>query len=640
MAVEKMERVSFALIRDKLEEEQLHLISSEAFEPIEIKNALKEKFVDTLTIRRSNPYDNVYSEMMRFLKMADYTPTFDESELDMYHPLDIKETEEKFHALNQSVNSLFSRRNELKKALQNYEKVLFHVKILSSLKIDLGDIKSFERINLIFGRIPQSRYETLVESSRKVPVLVLEVKKETDFSWIFVFTPPNFLNEAYKILHSAYFEEDSIPEGYSGTPKEIQRKMEALIELTKLSIQENEVEIRKILYENKEFVDSVYPTILAHKRIFDLTSYGAFSSENSVYFINGWMPSEKSHKMEQESEKDIIVLRKQIDISSEEEATKVPVKLKNKGKFFKSFELITQMFGTPRYGELDPTPLVALFFTFMYGFMLGDVGHGAILLLFALLMKKKSKKFGIVMASASLSSMFFGFMYGSVFGFDWIPTIWLRPMLKINQLMIISVYFGIGMISVGMAMNVVNGFVQHNWEKAIFGPEGIVGITFYLLSVFSTSIYIVTGKLPINAGVLEVVLSSALVVVFFAHPLNALLKKKRPIFPEGFWVVSGFGMFNVLIEYLSNTISYVRLAAFALTHEALFTAFWILTLMVLPTPGGGIWATIIFLLGQLILVGLEGLVVFIQDLRLTYYEYFTKFFEGSGREFRPFTFRI
>ncbi len=639
MAVERMERVSFALIRDKLEEEQLHLISSEAFEPIEIKNMLKEELTNTLIVRRSNPYDNVYSEMMRFLKMADYTPAFDESELDMYRPLDVGETEEKFRALNQSVNSLFNRRNELKKALQNYEKVLFHVKILSSLKIDLGDIKSFERINLIFGRIPQSRYETLVESSRKVPILVLEVKKETDFSWIFVFTPPSFLNEAYKILHSAYFEEDSIPEGYNGTPKEIQRKMEALIELTKLSIQENEVEIRKVLYANKEFIDDVYPTILAHKRIFDLTSYGAFSHENSVYFINGWMPSEKSRKMEQESEKGVIVLRKQIDVSSKE-VVKVPVKLKNKGKFFKSFELITQMFGTPRYGELDPTPMVALFFTFMYGFMLGDVGHGAVLLLFALLMKKKSEKFGIVMASASLSSIFFGFMYGSIFGFDWIPAIWLRPMLKINQLMIISVYFGIGMIAVGMIMNIVNGFVQRNWEKAIFGPEGIVGITFYLLSVFSVSVYIVTGKLPINVSTLETIIFSALAIMFFAHPLNALLKKETPIFPEGFWVVSGFGMFNVLIEYLSNTISYVRLAAFALTHEALFTAFWILTLMVLPTLGGGIWATIIFLLGQLVLVGLEGLVVFIQDLRLTYYEYFTKFFEGSGQEFRPFTFRI
>ncbi len=638
MAVEKMERVSFALEREKLEEEQFRIVSSKAFEPLEIKNVLNEKFAGLLTIRRANPYDNAYSEMMRFLKMSNYTPTFDESEFDMYRPLDIKETEEKFYALNQSVNSLFNKRNELKKALQNYEKVLFHVKILSNLKIDLGDIKSFERIILIFGRIPQSRYETLVESSRKVPILVLEVKKETDFSWIFVFTPPNFLNEAYKILHSAYFEEDSVPEGYKGTPKEIRRKMEALIELTKLSIQENEVEMRKVLYANKEFVDGVYPTVLAYKRIFDLTPYGAFSHEDNVYFINGWMPSKESRKMERESEKGVIVLRKQVDVSSEE-ASRVPVKLKNKGKFFKSFELITEMFGTPKYGELDPTPLVALFFTFMYGFMLGDVGHGIILLLFALFMKKKSEKFGVVMASASLSSIFFGFMYGSVFGFDWIHAIWLRPILKINQLMIVSVYFGIGMMSVGMIMNIVNGFVQRNWEKAIFGAEGIVGMTFYLLSIFVVSIYLITGRLPVGVVSLEIIFFSSMVMIFFAHPINMLLKKKKPVLPEGFWVVSGFGVFNVLIEYLSNTISYIRLAAFALTHEALFTAFWILTLMVLPTPGGGVWATIVFLLGQIVLVGLEGLVVFIQDLRLTYYEYFTKFFEGSGREFKPFTFK-
>ncbi|RKX82256.1 MAG: ATPase, partial [Spirochaetes bacterium] len=110
-------------------------------------------------------------------------------------------------------------------------------------------------------------------------------------------------------------------------------------------------------------------------------------------------------------------------------------------------------------------------------------------------------------------------------------------------------------------------------------------------------------------------------------------------FPEGFVLVSFVGLFNLLIEYFSNAISFVRLAAFALTHGALFSAFWIMTLMVLPTPGGGLWAAIIFLIGQLILVGLEGLVVFIQDLRLTYYEYFTKFFEGSGHPFKPLKFK-
>jgi V/A-type H+-transporting ATPase subunit I len=316
----------------------------------------------------------------------------------------------------------------------------------------------------------------------------------------------------------------------------------------------------------------------------------------------------------------------------------VPVKIENRGGWLRGFQFVTKMFGTPSYGEIDPTPFVAAFFTFMFGFMLGDIGHGAILFLFGYLMYKRgSKQFGTVMISASIASIFFGFMYGSVFGFEWLPAIWLRPIIQINQLMIVGIYFGIGMISFGMILNIINGFKQRNWEKALFSPEGIAGLAFYWPAVISVSFYMFEGKVPYLTLTLILIIVS-FVAMLLKKPLGQIVAGEKIKLGEGFWVETGFGMFDTLISFLSNAISYVRLAAFALTHEALFEAFWIMTLMVLPAKGGDVWAILIFLMGQLILVGLEGLVVFIQSLRLTYYEFFTKFFEASGREFHPFTF--
>ncbi len=640
MAIARMENVTLAFPRDRLEDVHMKLISSGAFEPIHMQEIVDPELSEDLSVvGNGNPYQGLYDEMMNFLKMTGYEPLFDERNVDLNEPLDIEDTTEKFRQMNESIHKFFNEKNDLNKRLQTYENVLFHVRLLAGLDVELEDFAQLSRIKLIFGRVPIRNYETLVESSLKVPILILEVSRDKDSSWIFVFTTPDFMDEAHKILQSAYFEEDSLPVEQKGTPYEIKERMEALIEVTRLSIEENDLAIKKVLYANKEFIDRVYPIILAHKRTYDLASFSNSTPGKSLCFLSGWVPEEDAKTLSKEIGEDVLVVNKAAE-EMEKKKVDIPVKLKNPGFLFRGYEFITNMFGTPNYNEIDPTPFVTLFFIFMYGFMLGDVGHGLILFLFGYLMyRRNAQKMGTVIMSAAISSIFFGFMYGSVFGFDWIPTVWLKPILQINQLLIISIYFGVGMMTFGMILNIINGFKQRNWEKAIFGAEGIVGLLFYSISLLSISLYLVKGKLPFNRVFLEIIFFVSLLLMLLKGILGQLVSHKKISLPNGFWVEAGFGLFDALIRFFSNTISYVRLAAFALTHEALFLAFWTMTLMVLPAPGGGIWAAIIFLLGQIILVGLEGLVVFIQALRLVYYEFFTKFFEGTGRTFHPFVFK-
>ncbi|MGC8638068.1 MAG: V-type ATP synthase subunit I [Athalassotoga sp.] len=637
MAVSRMDNVTFVVPRERVEDNNLKIIEAASFEPHYVEEILDNEITSSLSkVQSENPYRQVYTEMMNFLKMSEYKPPFDEKEINLYEPIDIDSIEKKFKLMNEGIRNFFNRKNELTKQLKDYENVLFHVNILANLKIDLGDLSQINRIKLIFGRVPIRNYDNLIESSLKDPILILEVNRDRDNSWLFVFTSPDFEEAARKILQSAYFEEDTLPVDYTGTPKEVKSRIESLVEITKISINENDFAIKKVLYSNKEFIDKYYPIILGHKRVYDLHSFS--SSTGSLYLLNGWMPSKEAKKFFEETEEDVLMINESAEKISKQKKIEVPVKVENRGGWLKGFEFVTKMFGIPSYGEIDPTPFVAAFFTFMFGFMLGDVGHGAILFLFGYFMYKKgSKQFGTVMMSAASASIFFGFMYGSVFGFEWLPAIWLRPIIQINQLMIVGIYYGIGMISFGMILNIINGFRQRNWEKAFFSPEGIAGLVFYWPAVIAVSFYLFEGKVPYMNLIIVLIIVS-LIAMLLKKPLGQIVSGEKINLGEGFWVETGFGMFDTLISFLSNAISYVRLAAFALTHEALFEAFWIMTLMVLPARGGDVWAILIFLMGQLILVGLEGLVVFIQSLRLTYYEFFTKFFEAGGREFHPFTF--
>ena len=642
MAVTKMENVTLAFSREELEKVHLNLISSDEFEPIQFKDIVDDEIAGELFQGKSeNPYKELYNEMTNFLKITGYKPLFDKRQVKLKENLDVEATIKRFRLMNKGVKSFLEKRNELSKKLKEYKKVLFHVKILANLNVELENLAEFRRVKLLFGRVPLRHYEALVESLLKVPILVLEVNRDESNSWIFVFTTPDFMTEAHKILQSAYFEEDKLPVDYRGTPFEVKERIESLIEITELSIKERDSAIKKVLYASKEFIDGVYSTVLAHKRVYDLANFNDATPGQNLYFISGWMPKDDVEDFGKKLDGKVLMIDKSAESIQKDKKIDVPVKLKNKGFLFQGYELITKMFGTPNYNEIDPTPYVTAFFIFMFGFMLGDIGHGTILFLFGYFMNKKgSKKFGTVMMSAALSSVFFGFMYGSVFGFeDWIPALWLRPILQINQLLVVSIYFGIGMLSFGMILNIINGFRQRNLEKAIFSAQGIAGLVFYWPSIVAVSFYFIRGNIPFNGIMLTVVLIAALIAMFFKKILGQLVSRQKVSLPKGFWVESGFGIFETLISFLSNAISYVRLAAFALMHGALFLAFWVMALMVLPSPGGGVWAIIIFLLGQLILVGLEGLVVFIQDLRLVYYEFFTKFFEASGKDFHPFLFR-
>lgn len=318
---------------------------------------------------------------------------------------------------------------------------------------------------------------------------------------------------------------------------------------------------------------------------------------------------------------------------------KTPTKLRN-NKLFKPFETLVNMYGIPSYNELDPTPFLSITYMFLFGAMFGDLGQGMILLIGGLLLSKKQDKkvFGQILIRLGLSSMIFGVLYGAFFGFEnVIPALLIRPFENINTILKSAVIIGIFLIFISYVYSILNSIKRKNLKEGLFGKNGVVGFAFYILLLS-----LLGGKL-LNKTIIPRKLGGILSVVFiglmvFKEPLSNILLKKRPLYDEdvsSYYIESGFSILETLLSMLSGTVSFIRVGAFALTHVGLFIAFQTIGKMI-GTQVGNI---IVLLLGNVIIIGLEGLIVFIQGLRLEYYELFSRYYEGEGIEFKPIRFQ-
>ena len=331
-----------------------------------------------------------------------------------------------------------------------------------------------------------------------------------------------------------------------------------------------------------------------------------------------------------------------VEDNNEEYFSEPPTKLKNP-KFFKPFEMFIRMYGLPAHNEIDPTIFVALTYTFIFGAMFGDVGQGLCLFIGgALLYKLKKINLAGIISIAGIFSTFFGFMFGSVFGFeDIIEARWIRPIShmttlpfigKLNTVFIVAIAFGMGIILLSMIFHIINAKKAHDTE-ALLDQNGIAGLVFYGSVVLSVVLFMTGNKLP-GTIVLIVMFGIPLLLMLFKEPLTAKLEKRAEHSEEGkvmFVVQAVFEMFETLLSYFSNTLSFVRIGAFAVSHAAMME---VVLMLAGAETGNPNWVVVVG--GNLFVCGMEGLIVGIQVLRLEYYEMFSRFYKGTGREFKPY----
>jgi V/A-type H+-transporting ATPase subunit I len=358
----------------------------------------------------------------------------------------------------------------------------------------------------------------------------------------------------------------------------------------------------------------------------------------------GWVPDDDleilTHRIKTVSKETLI---ETVPTSRHGDNRNVPVALQN-SPLLRPFQMLVTTYARPRYGELDPTWLIALTFPLLFGAMFGDVGHGLLLAgLGALVSSGKVKALkslgslgGLIMI-CGLVAVVFGFLYGSLFGYeDILPALWIRPSHDPLTILGVAVGAGVVLLTLGFLIGIFNAVISRDWPHLIFGHNGLAGFLLYwsLLGAVLTQAKMV--HLPTQIFIILAIISA--VMIMLSDLFIRLMEGERPLIEGGFAVFgiqSFMELFEAVITFLSNTLSYIRIGAFAIAHGVLSLVVFLLAGLVGPKFGIGYWVVVV--LGNVFIVGFEGLIVGIQAMRLSYYEFFSKFFTGGGMRFEPLT---
>ncbi len=549
------------------------------------------------------------------------------------------------HDLDGQLEDLSARKEALEKEAGTIRSSIDNVIPFTDLNYVVRDILHFNYVKFRFGRMTHEYYDKFINYVYDtIDTVVHKCQEDAEYVWLVYFVPEALSDKIDAIYASLHFERFFLPDEYEGTPVEATHVLEEKLAALYEKIRNIDKQVTEIIDTRKDELVAAHKKLNTYSTNFDVRKLAACTKQedHTFYILCGWM-----------SESDAAAFRKELD--TEEETfccvednheniiSRPPTKLKNPG-LFKPFEMFIQMYGLPAYDEIDPTIILGLTYSFLYGFMFGDVGQGLCLMVGGyLLYRAKKMNLAAIISCCGFFSTIFGFLFGSVFGFENIlEPIWLRPKEAMTQLpfignfntvFVVAVALGMGIVLMTMILNVINSLRSHDTEKAYFDTNGVAGIIFYGALIVTVFLYMSGHALPATI-VLVIMFLIPLCVIFFKEPLTAMVEKKAEVMPKekGMFFVQGFfELFEVCLSYFSNTLSFVRVGAFAVSHAAMME---VVLMLAGAEAGSPNWLVII--LGNLFVCGMEGLIVGIQVLRLEYYELFSRFYKGTGRAFKPY----
>lgn len=509
--------------------------------------------------------------------------------------------------------------------ISKLEEMKVSVDKLKNLDIDLGKLYNFRYLKFRYGKIKKNYYEKVKNEVQKMDVILFEIEEDENEVWIIYFTTKEFEAKVDGYFNVMKFERLWMSKEQYGIPKEMMRNIQSSVNENNNKIIQAQNEKEEIKKQYESTIMYLYRQLNILEKVNHIKRFFAHDNNNNFYLI-GWMPVDELNQIMPKLLKEDI----QVKVRSHDEvANTPPTHLKN-NRIISKFESIVQMYGTPNYTETDPTLFVAITAFLMFGFMFGDVGQGLCIAIIGFIFNIKKKALGPVLIAGGVSAIVFGFLYGSFFGKeDILPSLIISPMKDITKMLIAGISFGALLIIIAMIINIKNGIKNKDIKRIFFCENGLAGILFYLSILSAVIYYFVNGKMIVSTGIFVSVLLIFLVVIMFKDKLELIIKKKKEIAKSSV-VEKIFEIIEMLLSMASNTISFVRLSAFAINHVGLCMAVYILSNMT-----GGVGNIAITIIGNIIVIVLEGLIVAIQVLRLEYYELFSRFYQGDGKPYNP-----
>lgn len=619
-------------------------------------------------------------EPLGSMKLSDWIKTAEEVNEEVF------KLEERYKELLEEISRLRAERDL-------YSQQLKEIEPFKAITVDLSKLYSLKMFNVVLAQVTIDKLNRLNQLLGDKG-FIYSVKTDENLFNVIIITEKN--TEIDKILKEIGVRKFEIQEGK--TPYQLYNELLEKINQIDTILERTREELSRKVKTEENYVKNVYGKLLTLRDALTIMN----KARVSEYYlqIEGYVPEKYVKKIQNEMRDNAFVdyIRPRRYGEKEEPPTLVEMP-----KSMKVLESLVEIYGTPSYWEVSPIAFLVFTFPILFGLMFPDFGNALVVLLFSIWFYKYGKKKGsenipklsIILIYSSIVAMITGLIARDFFGplpvgglreildnskytVGPLYSVWPIPVsvseaikfllpfgeystsISIENTMIFSVLLGALALFVSSLLGVVNAIRKKDPEFLFFEKLPLFLIYVVPIFIFMYGITNPSNFFSIDEQILGQILNAVLMKSFSQNPIgygivwwtsfallynwlaHAILVKRHDNATLASAIAMGFieGGFEGALLLLSNTISFIRVLVFALSHYYILYAFSYMAYLVAPSTNTiGVLinpiAIIILIIGNLLAIGLEGLVVFIQDLRLHFYEMFSKFYEGRGRKFEP-----
>lgn len=637
MSIEKMEFLTIVGVMKDLERVLAKCVESRCFHMADASKETSGNNPEFVRLDEENPYKELLKRIVDIDIGENFS--FHEVSTDDVSDMSIEDIELSFTQLEGEFKSKSDEICGLTSKIKECKQAMLQMKHLKGMRIDLERLLSCSHIKVRFGRLPCESYLKLSYYDNKT-FIFMPYDDDGNYKWGFYLAPIDSIKEIDNIFKSLYFERIWLPDFVTGTPEEEYINLRSKIE--EMEKQKNiAVECRNLMISEKgELINKYFCRIKYLYDLFELRRNVTVYKDK--FYMAGFVPKKHIEGFKKLFEC-IDTVSLIIKPAGEENIEKTPVKLKN-NSFSRPFSMFVEMYGLPSYNGFNPTMLVAVTYTLLFGIMFGDLGQGLVISLAGYFVyRKKGNLLGAILQRVGLSSAFFGLIYGSVFGFEHA----LDPLYKSigfkhkpleimdNTMFILlgAIAIGVVIILISIIINIFVGFKHKNYSEALFGNNGIAGIVLFSSLLAGIAVMMTGNGNLFTVPYVICLIVIPLIIMFFREPLGCLVSGKKFKIESGigdFFASNFFEVFEFILGYATNTLSFVRIGGFIFSHAGMMSV-----VMLLSESAARGASPIVVIIGNIFVMGMEGLIVGIQVLRLEFYEVFSRFYDGDGKPFEP-----
>ena len=630
MAISKLSLVSINFDKNQYNDVLLKLYERDDFHP-----ELSSKFTDSVAGLSAYNNDNLYEELLVRIDEMTTKYHFKVQEIKTDTELNVIKAKEFLDDLFLDIDRIHAVKEQLQKMIAENDDAITQLNHVEGSNINFDDLFNCQYLVIRFGKLP-IHSENKLAYYDAVPFSYKSFKKDEKFIWCMYVTTPQDAPEVDNIFTSLYFEKIHIPEFVHGSCELAEAEIEEESNLARKYSENLDARITHLIQDNINDLNRIYSIAKQLNSVYVMQKYIVRAGDKLI--VHGFVLKNKEIEFKKTFEE---IRGVNVDIlpATSDMRLEPPTKLKNSW-FALPFRMFVEMYGVPKYTDVDPTLLVAISYTLLFGIMFGDLGQGIILSLVGLFAQKKLKmQLGGVGVRLGISSAIFGLFFGSVFGNEEFLAENLKGISFFNAmspdntmtLLLAAIGLGVILILVSMIFNIILNVKKKNIGEAILSQNGICGVTFYV-AVLGLALSVMMGFNFVNPLYILLLIVLPLILIFLKEPLIRKFEEHEPMFPSGFgafFVEGFFELFEVVLSFITNTMSFLRVGGFVLSHAGMMLVVYTLASMV-----GGIGEIIVLILGNIFVMCLEGLIVGIQVLRLEFYEMFSRYYEGNGIPFK------